>query len=144
AAFVDIENDGDLDIYIANGHIMDNIGQIEELTTWAQDSQLYLNDGRGHFKLAPADWGPSLSEPRVGRGLALADFDGDGDEDLAISNSTQRPWLLRNDAATGHRIVLRLSGPHGRADAEGALVTLTAGDLKLRREVVGGTSYCSS
>jgi hypothetical protein len=144
AAALDVDNDGDLDLYVANGHIMDNIAQIEELTSWAQASQLYLNDGRGHFHLAPADWGPSLSEPRVGRGLALADFDGDGDEDLAISNSTQRPWLLRNDAATGHRIVLRLSGPHGRADAEGAVVTLTAGDSKLRRELVGGTTYASS
>jgi hypothetical protein len=144
AAFVDIDNDGDLDIYVANGHIMDNIDKIEDLAKWAQVSQLYLNDGRGHFHLAPADWGPSLSEPRVGRGLARADFDGDGDEDLVITNNTGHPWLLRNDAAAGHRIVLRLSGPHGRADAEGARVTLSAGGLKLRRELVGGTSYASS
>jgi enediyne biosynthesis protein E4 len=140
----DIENDGDLDLYVVNGHIMDNVELIEDLTTWAQVSLLFLNDGRGRFQLAPGDWGPSLSEPRVGRGLATADFDGDGDEDLLVTNSGGRPWLLRNDAARGHRIVLRLLGPGGRADAEGARVTLKVGGRTLRREVLSGASYASS
>ncbi len=142
--FIDVENDADLDIYVANGHILDNVEQVEDLATWAQRDQLYLNDGRGRFRLAPQDWGPSLAQPRVGRGLARADLDGDGDHDLVVTNSTGRPWVLRNDAAGAHRVVLRLQGPGGRADAEGARITLLAGGRRLAREVCGGGSYASA
>jgi hypothetical protein len=141
--FLDIENDGDLDIYVANGHIMDNVERYQPGSRHAQPDQLYLNDGRGRFRLAPAEFGPSLSEARVGRGVARADLDRDGDTDLVVSNNGGAPWVLRNDAATGHRIVLRLAGPDGRADAEGARVTLTAGGRTLVRELVGGAGYAS-
>jgi hypothetical protein len=141
--FLDLENDGDLDVYVANGHIMDNVERYQPGTTHAQTDQLYLNDGRGRFRPAPASTGPSLSSPRVGRGVARADLDRDGDTDLVVSNSGGAPWLLRNDAATGHRVVLRLQGPGGRADAEGARVTLRAGERTLVRELASGAGYAS-
>jgi hypothetical protein len=141
--FLDVENDGDLDVYVANGHIMDNVDVYQPGTRHAQHDQLYLGDGAGRFRLAPADWGPSLAQPRVGRGVARADLDRDGDADLVVSNNGGAPWVLRNDAATGHRIVLRLGGPDGRADAEGARVTLEAGGRTLVRELVGGAGYAS-
>jgi hypothetical protein len=139
----DADNDADLDIYVANGHIMDNVEDFEDLSTYAQPDQLFLNDGSGHFTPADAELGPSLSEPRVGRGLAAGDLDRDGDTDLVVTNVNAVPWVLRNDMAAGHRLVLVLEGPDGRADAEGARVTVLAGGRELVREVASGTSYAS-
>jgi hypothetical protein len=141
--FVDVDNDGDLDIYVANGHILDNVEQVEHLTTHAQADQLYLNDGAGRFTLASSALSPSLDSPRVGRGVARADFDRDGDIDLVVTNNAGAPWLLRNDLPQGHRIALRLAGPAGRADAEGARVTVRHGDVTIVRELSTGSSYAS-
>jgi hypothetical protein len=142
-AFLDLENDGDLDIWVANGHIMDNVAEYEPATTYAQPDHLYLNDGRGRFSPAPGELSPALSEPRVGRGVARADLDRDGDDDLVVTNSDQAPWILRNDLASGHRIVLRLHGPGGRADAENARVTAELGERLVTRELVAGGTYLS-
>ena len=140
-AFLDLENDGDLDIYVANGHILDNAAEVEESSAYAQVDQLYLNDGGSRFALAPAGLSPALSEPRVGRGVARADLDRDGDTDLVVTNSNQAPWILRNDVATGHRLALRLAGPGGRADAENARITARVGGRTLVRELTSGGSY---
>ncbi|MFT7463790.1 MAG: hypothetical protein ACI9EF_002137, partial [Pseudohongiellaceae bacterium] len=136
--FVDVESDGDLDIYVANGHIMDNITELEDLTTFAQPDQIFLNDGSGRFTTAPESYSSSCSEFRVGRGVARADLDRDGDMDLLVSNSTGAPWVLANTLDQGHRISLILHGTGGLADAVGARVTVRAGGRLFVREVVAG------
>ncbi len=145
--FFDAELDGDLDIYVANGHIQDNIERLESLSSYAQRDQLYLGDGRGRFALAPESLGDSLRVPRVGRGAARVDLDRDGDDDLVVTNSAGAPWVLRNDlpadGAGRHRIALRLAGPGGRADAEGAQLVLHCGERRIVRQLVSGGSYAS-
>ncbi len=143
-ACIDLENDGDLDLYVANGHIMDNVELYQEHTLYAQADHVYFNDGTGRFVRGEENLGPSLHEKRVGRGLATGDLDRDGDLDLIITNMHEGPWILRNDMATHHRIALRLLGPGNRSDAEGAKVMCALpGGATFVREILSGTSYAS-
>ncbi len=148
SSFFDLENDGDLDLYVANGHIMDNVELYSDLTTYIQADMLFANDGSGRFELVDPGRGTSLDQATsgVGRGLAMGDLDGDGDVDLIVTNNNTAPFVLRNvaaDEAGHHRIVLALDGPGGRADAEGARVTIKAGGKTFAREIVSGGSYAS-
>jgi len=139
-AFLDVDLDTDLDLYVANGHIMDNIAEVETLTTFAQVDQLYLNEG-GRFAPADPACSPSARERRVGRGVATGDLDRDGRPDVVVTNNGEAPWILRNVGPAGRRLELVLRGPDGRADAEGARVEVRLGDRTLLREVRGGGSY---
>ncbi|GJM20105.1 MAG: RNA-binding protein [Planctomycetota bacterium] len=143
ALSLDADNDGDLDLYVTNGHILDNAEDLEAHRRWAQPDQLFLNAGDGRFTHAPESTGASLTEARVGRGLARGDLDGDGDDDLVVNNNSGAPWVLENRFARGHSLQLELLGPHGRADAEGARVSFEFADRELVREFSRGESYAS-
>ena len=142
--FFDYDNDSDPDIYVANGHIIDNIPLFNDSLTYAQRAFLFENLGGGKFRDVGRDHGAFFSQAYVGRGLAVADIDGDGDLDLAMSNNDQRAVLLRNDGGNaGHFLRLRLTGSRSNRDAIGALVAVTAGGRTRFEEVRSGTSYCS-
>ena len=93
----DVDNDGDLDIHVTNGHVIDNIKLYQSKLTYEQADLLYENVG-GRFKDVSAESGPALRAPRVGRGLAVADFDNDGKLDVAITSLGRKAVLLRNVA----------------------------------------------
>ncbi len=132
--FADFDNDGDLDLVVSNGHILDNIQEIQSNLRFAQPGQLFENRG-GVFAPAPAG---DLGRERVGRGLATLDYDRDGALDLALANN-RGPAELLAGAGGGRSAGLLLVGTAGNRDAVGARVTLEAtGGVEERR---AGSSY---
>jgi enediyne biosynthesis protein E4 len=140
--FVDLDNDGRLDVFVSNGHIYPNIDRTGT-STYLQKKQLYWNLGRGRFRDVSREVGGALLEPKSSRGTAFGDFDNDGDVDILVVNLDDRPTLLRNDTVGGQWITVRLEGTESNRDAIGARVTLEAGGTRQIAEIRSGGSYLS-
>jgi len=141
---LDADNDGDLDLYVANGHIDEDIQEFDPQAAYAQRDQLYLNDGEGHLTDVTAQAGPGFDMKMVGRGSAVADYDNDGDLDIFTLNSNQRGVLLRNDTPpTHHWLALRLEGRRSNRDGIGARIAIHAGGRTQMLEARGASSYLS-
>ncbi len=165
--FIDFDNDGDLDIYNVNGFVTageeswwfdlamfatDIAGDPEDANTWPpmgnkscsgnEPSRLFRNDGLDGFKEIAAEAG--VDDRRDGRGIALADFDNDGDIDMFVSNQAAKPILYRNNVGNKMNwLQLELTGTKSNVDAIGAWIELTAGDLLLVRQIVAGNGHNS-
>ena len=143
--FMDYDNDGARDLFIANGHVLDNIQRYHADTTYAEPKLMFRNTGHGIFQNVSDQLGSDFLLPRVSRGAAIADFDNDGDLDILVSNNGQAPQLLRNDGGNAnHWLQLLLIGTRSNRDAVGARVKVTSGDLVLYDERKGGMSYQSA
>jgi hypothetical protein len=140
----DVDNDGDLDIHVTNGHVIDNVKLYQPELTYEQRDLLYENIG-GKFNDISARSGAALQARRVGRGLAVADFDNDGNLDVVISSIGQRAVLLRNQGVRGGNwIQIRAQGTASNAFGLGATVRAeTAGKVQVR-EINNVASYLSS
>ncbi|NKB69361.1 MAG: hypothetical protein GKR89_20000 [Candidatus Latescibacteria bacterium] len=142
--FHDYDNDGDLDLFVANGHVADNIALFDSAQTYAQADQLLRNDQRQGFTDITASLGPDLPRPHPSRGTAIADSDNDGDLDLLVTTVGGRPRLLRNDGGNQHHwLIVHLIGA-AQKDALGTRVTLTTPDGSQTRQRQSGGSYLSS
>jgi hypothetical protein len=140
--FFDADHDGDLDLFVGNGHIIDNISLYSDSITFEEPPFLFRNRGDGRFDLPPAS--PALRASYVIRGAVPFDFDDDGDLDLLASQNDRPALLLRNDGpARGHWIGVRLAGRPPNRDANGARVTLEAGGRRLVRLRRTASSYGS-
>lgn len=144
AAFCDFDNNGWLDLIVANGHIDDR--------TWMQHgepyqmrAQIFRNDERGSFSDV-SDWcGPYFQKEWLGRGLAVGDLDRDGKMDAVISNQLAPSYLLQNDTQNaGRSLVLRFIGTSSNRDGYGVRVKMTEGAPLVVREVTGGGSFQSA
>ena len=143
-AFADLDLDGNLDLVVANGHIEETVRNIRGNIGYAQPPHLFLNQGNGTFRDVASLAGGDFSQAKVGRGLACADFDRDGDVDLLITSNNGPAFLYRNDQLSGNRSIrFRLVGTRSNRDAIGATVRLFHGGSSQSRFVKSGSSYLS-
>src|SRR5271155_639768 len=146
AGFLDFDNDGLLDIFVANGHVYPIVDQMDWGTTYAQRPQLFRNLDGKKFQEVPPATGSGLADLLTARGAAFGDLFNDGHIDVVLNNMDSTPTLLRNVVKNGnHWITLKLvGGPKSPRDAVGAIVFLTAGGFRQRADVISGGSYGSS
>ena len=146
--FLDANLDGWLDLAVANGHIDETVRNIRGNVGYAQPPQLYLNGGANGGKISfrdvAAELGGAFSQPKVGRGLACADFDRDGDLDLLLTTNNGPAYLYRNDELAGNKSIrFRLVGTKSNRDGIGATVQIFHAGLTQSRMVKSGSSYLS-
>ena len=141
--FLDADLDGWLDLAVANGHIDETVRNIRGNVGYAQPPQLFLNRN-GVFRDVAAEIGGGFDQPKVGRGLAYADFDRDGDLDLLLTTNDGPAYLYRNEQRAGNGIIrFRLVGTKSNRDAIGANLRVFHGGTSQSRMVKGGSSYLS-
>jgi enediyne biosynthesis protein E4 len=142
--FFDFDNDGNLDLFLANGHPDDLVDRLHTQVKYEERPILLQWTGKG-FRNISQQSGPIFDQPLSARGLAIGDFNNDGATDVLIGVNDGAPVLLRNKAAAqNHWLGIKLVGTKSNRDAIGARITYQAQDLKRSRMKVGGGSYLSS
>jgi enediyne biosynthesis protein E4 len=142
--FFDCDNDGNLDLFLANGHPDDRIEERYSQVKYKEPMLLFRNTGKG-FDNVSAQGGPIFSKTFAGRGMAIGDFNNDGRVDVLVAVNNGAPLLLQNNSGKqNHWLGVRLVGKKSNSDAVGAVITWQAGDLKRHRMKVGGGSYLAS
>ncbi|HET8967652.1 MAG TPA: CRTAC1 family protein [Candidatus Acidoferrum sp.] len=142
--FFDYDNDGWLDLFIANGHVYPEVEQAMPGTLYKQINTLFHNENGKRFTVATESSGISDLAPRAARGAAFADFDNDGFVDIVVANNGDAPAILHNGGGNGNHFVnFRLLGTKSNRDALGARIRITSGGISQIREIAGGGSYLS-
>jgi hypothetical protein len=150
ARFFDFDNDGWRDLLVTNGHILDNIALYHPSVTYAEERKLYRNLGNGKFADVTNTQDAAFRAPRVGRGLAVGDYDNDGWLDFLISDNGEDAQLFRNEggsesaAKKNHWLGVHLIGTKSNRDGIGAALKITAGDFVSYDQAKGGMSFCSA
>ena len=141
--FFDFDLDGKLDIFVANGHVENDINKVQRRVNYAQPPHLFHNRGKGFVEVAHRV-GADFGKPRVGRGGAYGDYDNDGDLDLLMSTSGGPAVLWENQRDNGNRFLrVKTVGTSSNRDGIGAKVTVQLDGGRLWRRVKSGSSYCS-
>jgi hypothetical protein len=143
-AFFDTNLDGLMDIAVANGHIDETVRNIRGNVGYAQAPQLFQNLGGGKFRDVAGEIGGGFEKPKVGRGLAVGDFDRDGDLDLLLTTNNGAAYLYRNDVENSNRSIrFKLVGTQSNRDAIGAVLRIDCDGQQQTRMVRSGSSYLS-
>jgi len=143
-AFIDYDNDGYQDLFVANGHLHDNLAELGQEGTYGQRNLLFRNNANNTFTEVSETLGAGMKLEDVSRGATFADYDLDGDIDIVVTNSNTAPRLLRNDGGNGKNwLQLRLTATNSSPDAIGVRVKITTGKLIQTHEVRSGDGYLS-
>jgi len=142
--FTDLDNDGDEDLVIVNGHVYPQVDEHPEFgMAYAQRDQLLENQGDGHFEDVTDDAGPGFQLLRSSRGLAAGDYDNDGDVDLLITALDEPPALLRNDSSVGSWLTVICDALPGEGGVIGTRIEVETGGHRMTRDVSSGGSFLS-
>ena len=142
--FFDYDNDGDLDLFAANGHVIDRIAEVDSSQTYRQPNQMFRNDAGRRFADVSAALGADFQRANAGRATAVADYDDDGDLDLLVTTVAAQPRLLRNDGGnTQHYLQILLVGK-SHPDGLGTRVEVVADGVRQVQERQSGGSYLAS
>jgi enediyne biosynthesis protein E4 len=142
--FLDFDNDGWKDLFLANGHVYSQIAEKKLHISYKQPKVLYRNLGNGRFEDVSAKAGPAIRAENLGRGCAFGDFDNDGDVDVVVNNLDGPPTLLRNDGGNRNNwIMIKCVGTRSNRSGIGTRVKVTCGNHSQIDEVMSGSSYYS-
>ena len=146
-AFLDYDNDGWKDLFVANGHVYPTVDEHQWGTSYAQQALLFHNLRNGKFERVGAAPGGALAQAWRSRGMATGDLDADGRMDIVLNNIDSKPTILKNvSAPAGHWLELQLVGDVSKKsprDAVGAVVSVTVGKVRQRQDVISGSNYAS-
>jgi hypothetical protein len=142
---LDYDNDGWVDIFQSNGSMLDNIHMYHAEVSYAEPKLMFRNLGQGKFEKVSDHLGPDFMRPTAGRGCAVADFDNDGDLDVAILNRDDYIQLLRNDGGNANNwLTVKLVGTKAARDGTGAVLKLTSQGVTQVEQAKGGMGYMSA
>ena len=142
--FFDYDNDGDKDLFVANGHLFPQLDRANLGTSYAQTNQLFENLGDGTFAEVSQVSGEGLEIKKVSRGASFGDYDDDGDLDIFVLNINDRPTLLRNDGGNENNwLMVKTIGTESNRDGIGARIEVRSGGLTQSAEIRSGASYLS-
>ena len=142
--FLDLDNDGWLDLFLTNGHVYPEVEQLAGEAGYKQRKVVYHNLGNGRFEDIAERLGPPITTPKAGRGTAFGDYDNDGDVDVVVNNVHDTPDLFRLETRNAHHwLLVKLVGTRSNRSAIGARLRCVIGASVLVEEVRGGGSYIS-
>jgi len=141
--FFDYDNDGWPDIFVADGHIENEIERVQKRVSYAEPPHLFRNLGGGKFSEVTAQLGKTFAAPKVARSAAYADIDNDGFLDVLLTTNAGPAYLFHNEGGTNQSLRIKLVGTKSNRDGIGAVVRLTAGNDKQWKMLRSGSSYLS-
>ena len=141
--FFDYDNDGWPDIFVADGHIEDQIEKVQKRVSYAEPPHVFRNLGGGKFVEATQSLGSVFASPKVGRAAAYADIDNDGALDVLMTTNGGRAYLFHNEGVSNHSLRIKLVGTKSNRDGIGAVITVNSGGEKQWKMVRSGSSYLS-